>query len=42
MERPNLTQIPLQQDIDRQITDMDNTMKIHITGIKNISLMSLS
>ena len=32
MERPNLAQIPLHQDIDRQINVMDSTMKTHITS----------
>ena len=32
MERPNLAQIPLQQDIYSQIDVTDSTMKIHITG----------
>ena len=31
MERPYLTQILLQQDMDRLKHDMDSTMKIHMT-----------
>ena len=34
LERLNLAQVPLQQDIDRQISDTDSTMEIHITGSK--------
>ena len=32
MARTNPTQIPLKQDTDRQINDMESTMKTHITG----------
>ena len=34
MERPNISQIPLQQDIDRQVNDIDNKTKTNITSLK--------
>ena len=42
MERPNLTKIPLQQHIERQINDMDSKMKTHKQAPKKIDLMSPS